>query len=347
MALQDVSAYLNWPSQENLDVSGAGDQALLIEKFDGRVHTTVQKDSITSGVWRWTPLVGTDTMSNNVMGNPTLEKVIPGVEPPGGTIEVGKMIVQVTQPIIAKIITPMLAQIQDHLNIKSRTPENFGKKIAKHEDITLLLQCIKSALYEHTTIEPPPTSISGKGSGGILAQGTVLTLGSALDEVDPDKLDAAIMLMHQKLAELDLDPMADGFLYMRPEQYFTLLKHEKLINSRYSATNGDYSESMVSKASGIPIKMTNRIMNTTDTVASPRAVDSIAALYGSAYETSATEAKCKCIYATGETIMVATSIPLTTESFWDPKTLSWYLQSYECFGAAPDRTDMVGAIFAA
>lgn len=347
MALQDVSAYLNYPDQENLNVGSSGNQALLIEKFDGRVQTIRQKLSVTAGVWPWKPLIGTDTMSNAAMGDPSLSAVVPGVEPAASKIEVGKMIVQVKTPIIAKIITPMLAQIQDHLDIKSRTPENFAKKIAKHEDITLLLKCIHSALYEHTTLEGGSIVITGKGTGGILPMGTVGTLAAANDEKDPTKLDAAIIAMHQGLAELDLDPLTDGFAYMRPEQYFTLLKADKLVSIDYSAGNGNYANASVLKAAGIPIKMTNRIMTTADTVASPRTVDSVAALYGSAYETSATQAKCKVLYATTDTIMVATSIPLTTEMFWDSKTLCWYLQTYEAFGAAPDRTDMCGAIFAA
>lgn len=346
MGLQDVSAYLNYPDQENLNVGSSGNQALLIERFDGRVHTTRQKDSITTGVWAWKPLIGTDTMSNAAMGNPTLSAVVAGVEPAGSTIEVGKMIVQVKTPIIAKVITPMLAQVQDHLDIKSRTPENFGKKIAKHEDITLLLKCIHSALYEHVTLEGGAVTVTGKGTGGILPMGTVGTLALANDEKDAAKLEVAISALHQGLAELDLDPMTEGYAYMRPEQYFTLLKSDKLISTEFSAGNGNFAGASVLKVSGLPIKMTNRIMNTTDTVGSPRASDSIAALYGSAYETSAIQAKCKVLYATGDTIMVATSIPLTTEVFWDNKTLCWYIQSYEAFGAAPDRTDLCGAIFA-
>lgn len=35
MALQDVSSYLNWPDQENLNVGSSGNSALLIERFDG------------------------------------------------------------------------------------------------------------------------------------------------------------------------------------------------------------------------------------------------------------------------------------------------------------------------
>jgi len=351
MSYQDVSAGLNWPSQENLDVGSAGDHAMLIERFSGRVDEIYQKEALAPGMWSMIPLIGTDTLSNAAMGQPTLSKVVAGVEPTPGEIEVGKMIVQVRQPIIAKIITGMLAEVQDHLSIGSRTPMNFAKKIAKHEDILLLLQCIKASLYEHTTIEPTQIAVSGKGTAGILAQGSTVTLATANDEKDADKLEIAITTMHQALSELDLDPMADGYAFMRPEQYFTLLKSDKLINSDYSAGNGDFANAMVSKVSGLPIRMTNRILNTADTFSSNRTADSIAKLYAVSgdthYETSATEAKCKVIYATSDTIMVAQAIPLTNEVFWDQKTLSWYIQSYEAIGAAPNRTDMCGAVFAA
>ena len=346
MAYLDVSAALNYPDQENLNVGSSGNQALLLERFDGRVHTTVQKTAIGRGIFSFIPLVGTDTKSNNVMGNPTISKVVAGVEPTAGTIAVGKMVVQVKQPVVAKTITPMLAQIQDHLNILSRTPENFGKKMSKHEDITLLLQGIKSALYEHTTFEGTPTVISGKGAGGILSKGTIKTLGASNDELDPTKLEIATMSMHQSLAEIDIDPMTDGFAYMPPAQYFTLVKHDKLVSTDFSAGNANYAGVVLMRVCGLPIRMTNRILSSTDTVASPRSVDSIASLYGSGFETSATEAKVKVLWLTNASIQVAEAIPMTTELFWDQKTLCWYLQTYEAYGCGPDRTDLCGAVFA-
>ena len=346
MGYLDISAALNWPDQENLNVGSAGNQALLLERFDGRVHLAMQADALGRGLFSFIPLVGTDTRSNNVMGDPTITKVVAGIEPTAGTIPVGKMIVQVRQPIVAKIIHPMLAEIQDHLGILSRTPANFGKKVAKHEDITLFLQGIKSVMYEHTTLEGTPTVISGKGAGGILSKGTVKTLGASNDELDPTKLEIAIMSMHQSLAERDIDPMSDGKAYMPPAQYFTLVKHDKLVSADYSAGNANYANVSIMRVCGLPIQMTNRILSTTDTVASPRSVDSIASLYGSGFETSATEAKVKVLWLTNSSIQVAEAIPMTTELFFDQKTLCWYLQTYEAFGCGPDRTDMCGAVFA-
>jgi len=78
----------------------------------------MQKAGILDSVFDFKPLVGTDTMSNNVMGNPTLQAVSPGVEPLGKDIAVGKMVVQVKTPIIARVTTPMLHDVQSHLDIK-------------------------------------------------------------------------------------------------------------------------------------------------------------------------------------------------------------------------------------
>ena len=355
MALQDISANLNWPGQENFDIAGTGDKmALAIEKFDSTVHTTVQKESITAGVFTKKPLVGTDTMSNSAMGNPILQKVEPGKEPAGQPIEVGKMIVQVKTPIIARVTEPMLAAIQDHLDIKSRTPANFGKKIAKHEDEVMFVQVVKSALYEHDTIVPihPPTAgttKSGKGTGGILKMGTNIPLNSIGDETDPDKLDVAIMAFHQGLAEADLDPTTEGFLYMAPAQYFALLKSDKIINTDYSDGNGNYANATVAKVSGIRLKMTNRLPQAQNDASAGYTQNdgSIYDLYGAAYAISEEEAKVVAAYCTGDAIMVAQAIPLTTKVYWDDRTLTWFIDSYEAFGAAPDRTDLVGCIFKA
>jgi len=356
MALQDISSALNWPLQENFDDAGTGDNMVLaIEKFSNTVHETIQKDSILDGMFEWKPLIGTDTMSNSAMGNPTLAKVEPGKEPAGQQIETGKMIVQVKTPIIARVTEGMLAAVQDHLDIKSRTPANFGKKIAKHIDEVLFVQGNKCIQYEHETIVPihPPTAGTAttrkKGTGGILIKGTEVTLGAGGDELDADKLDTAVLSLHQTLAENDLDPTSDGYLYMAPAQYFTLLKSDKLINMDYSSGNGDYAKAMVSKVGGLPIKMTNR-MNQAQNDTSSGYTDgdgSIYDLYGSSYDTTATEAKIIAAYLTGQSLMVAQSIPLTSKVYWDDRILTWFIDSYLCFGAAPDRTDLVGGIYKA
>lgn len=333
MAVQDLSANMMYPMAENFS---ADKFAMTIEKFEGTVHDVMRKKSILDSVFTFMPLIGTDTMSNNTMGRPVLQSVVAGVEPAGKQIEAGKMTVQVKTPIIARVTTPMLATIQSHLDIKGKTPGNFAKELAVSMDEVLFVQMVKSALYNDAVA----TTL---GTAGILPAGARQEAAALTDELDPTKLTALIYAIAQKLAENDID-QSDGKLYMAPAQYFTLLKNESLLNTDINKPNGSFAHAAIDTASGMPIVMTNRITQVLDTVAAPAKVDSVAALYGAAYETSALEATTVAVYGNSDSIMVAESIPMTSAVYWDNRLLSWFLDMYTAFGAAPDRTDGTGII---
>jgi hypothetical protein len=335
MAAQDISANLHYPMAENYSVDKF---QLTIEKFEGTVHEIMQKTAILDGVYRHIPLIGTDTMSNSEMGQPTLQSVTAGVEPLGKDVELGKMIVQVKTPIIARVTTAMLADVQTHIDVRSKTPGNFGKRLAKHTDELKFVQIVKSALYDSAT--------GSGGSGNILPKGSKTALGSAGDDILAAELTAAIYSITEKLALLDID-VNEGMLYMSPVQYFTLLKNKDLLDSDINKPNGSYAHAKVHAAAGMPIVMTNRITQVVDTVAVPSKTDSTAALYGAAYETSVAEAKARALYATSDSIMVAESIPLTSDVYWEKRLLSWFIDAYMAIGAAPDRTDVNGIVLAA
>lgn len=343
MALQDISAGLMYPMAENLSTDKF---ALTIEKFEGTVHEIMQKAQILDSVFNFMPLVGTDTLSNNAMGQPTLQSVVAGVEPGGKDINVGKMIVQVKTPVIARVTTPMLSAVQTHLDIKGKTPANFAKKMAKHLDELLFVQIVKSVLYDH----PDTNTNENEGGYGILPQGTTQTLTAAGDELDTAKLTAAIYAIAQGLAETEVD-QNDGKLYMAPAQYFTLLKNKDLINTDINKPNGSYAHAAIESVSGMPIVMTNRLSQAVDTSAAPAFTGSTADLYAdgvtSDYETSATEAKAVALFATGDTLMCAESIPMTSDVYWEKRLLTWFVDMYTAVGAAPERTDVSAAVFKA
>jgi hypothetical protein len=326
MAAQDISANLTHPAQANL--AGALD-ALMIEKFDGRVHMHEQKVSITDGVFDMVPLVGTDTMSNAAMGDPTLQAVVAGVEPLGKEIEVGSQIVQVKTPILARVVVAMLAQVQDRLAVKSRTPLNFARKIAKIKDELLLLQCVKSAM-----------KATGAGDVSDMPAGTNHELAAADDETDATKLEAGVMVLAQTLAEKEVDLM-DGKCYVAPEQYFTLLKNDKLTDADFSKDNGNYAQAAVAASSGMPLVMTNRLSQTAD---DGSVSGSNANIMGASYLTTDEESDAVALFAMGESIMVAQSIPLTSDVYWDKRLLTWFIDSYLAFGAAPDRPDKTAVL---
>jgi hypothetical protein len=326
MAAQDISANLVHPAQANL--AGALD-ALMIEKFDGRVHEHEQMSSVTDGLFTFIPLVGTDTLSNAAMGDPTLQAVVAGVEPLGKEIEVGSQIVQVKTPILARVVMAMLSQVQDRLSVKSRTPANFGKKIAKTKDQILLHQAVKSGM-----------KATGAGEVTDIPGGVNKELASATDELDATKFEAGIMTLAQGLMEQEIE-LTDGLLFIAPAQYFTLLKNDKLTSADYSRGNADYSAAMVSVSSGMPIKPTNRLSQAAD---DGSVAGSNANMMGANYVVTDEEADVVGLYATPDSIMVAQSIPLTTDVYWEKRLLTWFIDSYLAFGAAPDRPDKTAVL---
>ena len=326
MAAQDISTNLTHPAQANL--AGALD-ALMIEKFDGRVHMHEQMSSVTDGLFTMVPLVGTDTLSNAAMGDPTLQAVSPGVEPLGKTIEVGTQIVQVKTPILARVVVAMLAQVQDRLSIKSRTPNNFGRKIAKIKDELLLHQAVKSGM-----------KATGSGEVTDMPGGVNKELAAATDETDATKFEVGIMTLAQALMEQEVE-LTDGKLFVAPAQYFTLLKNDKLTSADYSSGNANYSKAMVSVSSGMPIVPTNRLSQAAD---DGTTAGSNANIMGANYIVSDEESDVVGLYATPDSIMVAQSIPLTTDVYWDKRLLTWFIDSYLAFGAAPDRPDKTAVL---
>lgn len=326
MAAQDVSANLTHPAQANL--SGALD-ALMIEKFDGRVHWHEQRESITDGVFDFKPLIGTDTMSNAAMGDPTLQAVVAGVEPLAKTIEVGDQIVQVKTPILARVTVAMLAQVQDRLNIKSRTPLNFARRIAKAKDELLLHQAVRSGMKS-----------TGAGEVTDMPGGVNKELAAANDEIDATKLELGVMSLAEGLAEQEVD-LSDGKCYVAPKQYFTLLKNDKLVSADYSKTNGNYAMAAVAVASGMPLIMTNRLSQTAD---DGTTAGSNANIMGANYIVTDEESDVVALFCMGESIMVAQSIPLTSDVYWDQRLLTWFIDAYLAFGAAPDRPDKTAVL---
>jgi hypothetical protein len=223
----------------------------------------------------------------------------------------------------------MLAQVQDRLSIKSRTPMNFGRKIAKIKDELLLHQAVKSGM-----------KATGAGDVTDIPGGVNKELASANDETNATNFEAGIMLLAQALMEQEVE-LTDGKLFVAPAQYFTLLKNDKLTSADYSSGNANYSAAMISVSSGMPIVPTNRLSQAADdgTVAG-----SNANIMGANYVVSDEESDVVGLYATPDSIMVASSIPLTTDVYWDKRLLTWFIDSYLAFGAAPDRPDKTAVL---
>jgi len=315
MALQDISAGLNWPAQRTDGVTTESDKfGLMIEMFNNVVRSRTFKAALTDGVITRHSLTNTDTMSNAAHTDPTLQAVVAGVEPEGKTVLQGDSIVQVKTPIIARVTEAMLPKVQDRLNIYGRMPAAFSKILAKAIDEIQFHKMVQAGL---ATV----------GAGGLTAlpSGKKTELAAANDELDGVKMEKAIRDVNVAKMKEEIET-EDGLFYVNPDVYGGLLDAEKLISSLYSSANGSFAGFDVMKAGGFKIAPTNRLPSTVNA----------SHIMGAAYNISAEEATTVACWGGAEAVMSAESIPLTADAYFDQRLLTYFVDAYIAFGSAVD-----------
>jgi hypothetical protein len=322
--MADSSAGLSRPAQ-NL---GTGEvDALHIEQYGGEVEGTLAKMSIMQSFASIKSVQGTDTITNDRVGSASLQAVTPGVSPDPHVTQFSNVSLVVDTIVLARNNVALLDDFQAHFSVRSEIGMEHGKVIAKFFDEAFLIQGIKCALHDGTGL---PDGWYG---------GSKVELAVATDELDPDKLQRGIEDVCQEMEEKDQD-LEGAALFVRPAQYYVLLRNDRLIDKDYSMGNGDYARGEVLMSNGVPIFKTNRLPNAAVTdhylsnTGNSAAYDLVA---GEQTDVVALVMKPKALLA-GETI------PLTSDVYYEKKELQWYIDSYLAFGVTINRPDQCGAL---
>lgn len=307
---------------------GAGDVwALHIEEYGGEVEGTLERMSIMRQFVNIKSVQGTDTITNDRVGNATLQAVVAGVAPTPTTTEFSNVNITVDTIVLARNTVALLDDFQAHFSVRSEIGKEHGKTIAKFFDEAFLIQAIKTALHDGT-------GLPAGWTGGIKVE-----LASAGDENDADKFQRGIEDVCQAMEEADQD-LEGAAIFVRPAQYYTLLRNEKLINSDYSTGNGDYAKGDVLRSCGLPLFKTNNI---------PSAAISGHFLSnsrnGNAYDIAdGEETDVVAIVMLPKALLAGETIPLTSKVFYEDKELSWFIDSYLAFGVTTNRPDSCGVV---
>jgi len=331
-------------SRSGLELAAVGSattvQPLHIEQYGGMVEGTFAKQSFMRSYVMIKPIRGTDTVTNDRIGQATLQKVTPGVRPAASVAQFDNVKVKVDTIVLARNNVALLDDFQAHYAVRAELGKEHGKTIGKFFDEAFIIQTIKSALIvaaaDNQDVQTGETGLPDGWSGG-----TQVTLGTAGDESDPDLLQKAIEDVCEgiELKDVDLD---GGVILCGPTEYYTLLRNDRLINSQYSLGNGDYSEGMVLKSCGLPLVKTNRI---------PKAAISGHFLSntgnGNAYDVTAAEAKTKVVVMLPKALLAGETIPLTSKVYYMDSELQWFIDSYLSFGVTPNRAEHAGVVLAA
>ena len=346
---------------------------LHIEEYGGEVEKRFLKQSIMRQFFKMKSVCGTDTVTNDRMGFSQLQKVSRGLRPRDHSATFDNISVKVDTIVLARTNDFLLEEFQEHFDTRAELGQEHGKEIGKFFDESFLVQGIKAAQITNRIPTrdaagnstgfkdvggwktPAYSDRAGLGDGGSLTlpaltirtapegfrgASTVL-LNQANDETDPVALDLAIQDMCQVIEEKDLD-VEDGLILVRPAQYYTLLRNEKLVSQDFSTGNGDYAKGKVLASNDVRIMKTNRFP-----VQSEVGVEHYLSNAGNGFSYNVTQADANCVgvLLMPKALLAGETIPLTSKVYYVEQEMQWFVDSYIAFGVTPNRAEMAAAIF--
>jgi hypothetical protein len=341
---------------------------LFIEQYGGEVEHRFLKDSFMRQFFKFKSVRGTDTVTNDRMGHTQLQKVSRGVRPQDHSPTFDNISVKVDTIVLARTNQFLLDDFLQHIDVRKEVGIEHGKEIGKFFDESFIVQAIKACqITNQVPVKDTDGNITGSANKGGWAEhkyvgsgtaptvpsnivrtapegfqgGTVVVLGADGDEEDPDLLELAIQDLCQTIEEKDVDIM-EAVLLVRPAQYYTLLKNDKLINRDFSTSNGDYASGTVLKSNGVRLQVTNRFPAQGDVGVTHFLSN---AGNGNAYDVSQADVNCKVLLLMPKALLAGETIPLTSKVYYDDKELQWFIDSYLAYGVTPNRAEAAGGIF--
>jgi len=311
-------------------------RALVIEEYTGMVEGTVARRSLLADKIPFRTITGTDTFTNRAVGAAgPMRALIPGAKLDGVASQFARNSLTIDTVVAQREAFSLLDVFLTNIDVRREVAQEQGKETAKFLDKALFIQALKAGLLTESSFKG--TAGTGKPAGHF--GGSQEVLAGATDYQDPVKLYAAIARLLVKFQKKDIDPAQDGLMVIvRPDEYYTLLQAEQLINSQYVSAQGNTVDGMVLKTYGVPVFATNNApflstitAHQLSNVANSNAYDgdfskSVAMVFGE------------------KSVMAGESIPLQSKVFFDDLYKTWYVDSWLSFAAGPNRAEYSGVI---
>jgi hypothetical protein len=324
MALNDFAVVR--PNSKN---GGVDPLELAIDEFTGVVEGTIARKSVLKGMIPVKPVKGTATLSNYAVGESTLQKLgNDGTTLDGTSNDFSKITVTVDTVVAARATLPLLDVFQTNFDARKEIGVEHGKKIAKFYDQSFFIQAIKAAKL----------ASSPYGSDGHYG-GSTKTLSASGDKSDPAKLYSAIADLFTTMEGKDVEPGTDDImLAFKPEQFYTLLQAEQIVNGEYVTADGTSIKGMIFKAFGCPAIRSNNLP--AESTISGHLLSNSG--NSNAYDSDFT--KVLAVAFSPRALLAGETIPLQTKVFFDDVSKLWFVDAWLSYAVTPNRPEYAGAI---
>lgn len=317
------------PTRPN-QAQGAGDELeLAIEEFTGVVQETLARVSKAYPFVNVRPVRGTSTITNEGIGESSLQVVVPGQTPDGTSQnQFNQISLTVDTVILARTNIPLLDSFQKRYDVRAAIGREHGKKIGKFQDNAYFIQAAKAAALGASKYGLP-------GHNG----GTTVTLGNAADASDPAALYSALSDLFAQMEAKDVDPVADGVMVaLRPDAFYALLDAEQIVNGEYTTAAGNVVNGVkVLKTFGVPVVSSNNVPNTNISghlLSNTR--------NSNAYDGDFT--KLVAVAFAPDALLAGETISLTPAVWYSEEKKVWFVDAHLAFAVTPDRAEFAGRI---
>lgn len=328
----------------NPAVSASGEvDSLLIEKFTGKVKAAYDKQENLLRHFDVQQVQGTNMVSEKFMGDTELQVLAPGADPEATPTQFDKNALVIDTTIIARNAQAQFHEIQSDIEgVNSKLAKNQSGKLAKLEDEMVVQQLIYGGLT-NTKAARTNSRVSGLGFSYTVSI-------SEAQAADPESLQAAIELCIERMVtgEDGGDGIElDGLRILQPYKAFGVMRDaNQIVNSDFRDFAGDTVNGYTLKSWNVPVMPSNRfprLMADGTTVKSGTKILSNDQ-NGARYTATVDQAKTQAIVFMDEALLVGKTIDMTSDIFFDKKSKSWYIDTWQSEGAIPSSWEAVAIV---
>lgn len=329
MSLFDLSAKITRPGMQY----GDGDPYKLIKaEYTGIIEKGITEQSVLFPYLDFRTLKGTNKLYSYAVSAVDLQKLMPGVAPDPTKQKYSQQELTFDQPVISRQAVADIDTFIHQYDERQQAAEAQAKEFAEFNDKSMLIAVRKIAEMDHNKFDE--AGKMGKGFGG--ASRISIT---ASDRKDPLKLLKAIKDLMVKFQLKGIDPIKEGMtLFLGYEDFATLLDNEMLINTDYVTSVGSkVAGGWMLKPYGLHVVTTNHIPTTNVT---GHLLSS--ALNENWYDGDYTNTI--GLLFNHKALLCGQLYGIRTDMWFNKESKTWFVDSWECIGAGPNRCEYAGAI---
>lgn len=246
----------------------AGSRALLLKTYGGEVLKHFDEKFSLKDKIRTRTISGGKTAQFPAIGQASAEHFVPGQEIVGQSMVSAEKTISINDYIVSSVFIHNIDEMLTHFEFRSEYSKQMAQAIALTVERSLFQMAVRDArqgdVYVAAQLPGVGTianNASGQGAGVAGMENAISKRLNGADTADiPSKLTDEAFHAAAYFDENDI-PTEGRNLFVSPRTYYSLINQtdKTIINSDFSAGNGNFGEAVIYKVAGFNIIPTNHL----------------------------------------------------------------------------------------